>query len=445
MRIAGPDETPVGFDGWPSSLLFGLVVATAVWAPIPFGSVEPWSLGILRIASLGILAVWALAVAVSGRLVVNSSPTQLVLLAALGLAVIQGFIPHGVRALESYDRFSTRQAAITLFCFTGYFAATLVAFDRPRRLRLAALLLFWLGFGLSVFGIIQFLSGTTLMYWIREGTGAFFGPFANKNHFAGLMELLMPLGAGLLLAGGIAREKRVMVGFASIIICLAIVLSGSRGGWISLVAEIAFLNLFAFVVGAGANTRSRTRSVVIGVGACVASLALVAVMVLWIGSERVADQLSTLPDEATLTTPMSRKGIWASTINLIEDHPVAGVGIGAYGTAINRYSGSWGDWRILHAHNDYLQTAADAGMFGVILAIVFVVLGGRAFFQAITSQNRTLKGVALGSGAACFGLMVHSVVDFNLQIPSNALTFLVALALLVRVGQLCNGHSRSEA
>lgn len=129
-----------------------------------------------------------------------------------------------------------------------------------------------------------------------------------------------------------------------------------------------------------------------------------------------------------------RRDIWRVTGQIIRDHPIIGVGLGAYPLVYTRYDPSSGTVRVEQAHNDYLQIVADAGVIGGVLALTFL---GLLFARGIvTAQTRDRRKRALVAGAltGCFAIAVHSFVDFNLQVTSNAQLFL-ALAALATVGR----------
>ncbi len=146
--------------------------------------------------------------------------------------------------------------------------------------------------------------------------------------------------------------------------------------------------------------------------------------------------MTTLPAAMSDQSETSRIEIWSATVSLISTHPIVGSGIGAYGTAILRHWPATEYSTLLYAHNDYLQVFADAGIPGAFLAILFVGLLGVALSRSIHITDPGLRGVALGAGVGCIGLLIHSVVDFNLQIPSNAIAFLFASAMLVRASSI---------
>ena len=108
--------------------------------------------------------------------------------------------------------------------------------------------------------------------------------------------------------------------------------------------------------------------------------------------------------------------------------------MGAYETAFSTYTKSDGSLRVPQAHNDYLQIIADCGVVGGLIALWFIALAFRAVLRGARSPDPLYAGLALASGAGMFAMLVHSLLDFNLQLPSNALLFLVLSAVAVHVG-----------
>ena len=117
---------------------------------------------------------------------------------------------------------------------------------------------------------------------------------------------------------------------------------------------------------------------------------------------------------------------------MVEDHPAFGVGLGAYATAFTAYDRGAGVFVVQQAHNDYLQLLAEGGLVGAALGAFFLAFLSISAWRGLQRRDPVAQGVALGATAGCFGLLMHSLVDFNLQIPSNALAFLFSSALVTR-------------
>src|SRR5207237_1747664 len=156
-------------------------------------------------------------------------------------------LPLSLKGTLSLDPYNTRLVLIQVGCLFIYFSATLVFTDTPRRLRTLVRTITIFGFLLAMFGLTQsFTSDGTRVYWFRQLTqSTAFGPFINRHHFAGYMELALALPLGLLFSGSIESYKRPIYAFVAMMIGVALIMTNSRGGIISLAAEILFLVVVA--------------------------------------------------------------------------------------------------------------------------------------------------------------------------------------------------------
>ncbi|MGH9803104.1 MAG: O-antigen ligase family protein, partial [Blastocatellia bacterium] len=119
-----------------------------------------------------------------------------------------------------------------------------------------------------------------------------------------------------------------------------------------------------------------------------------------------------------------------------------GVGLGAYETAYPVYARDNGMQGVVaEAHNDYLQILADGGIVGGLLAAWLIVVLARSVFRGLASRDSLQAGLAIGAGAGLLGMLVHSVFDFNLHLPSHALVFLVLSTIVSRVAELATESS----
>jgi O-antigen ligase len=229
---------------------------------------------------------------------------------------------------------------------------------------------------------------------------------------------------------------------------LAVVMSLSRGGMISLVASLMFVVAFGYKPRAREYGRKSQRHSLFPIplavsraGALVLMLFTVGAGVWWVGADPVIRRVE--KGELTMDESGSRSGketffqsrgrIWRDTATMICANWVTGVGLGAYQTAYPIYTVRDGTTVTSQAHNDYLQILADAGIFGAALALLFIFLVGRDTVRASRHRNPVIAATALGAASGLFALMVHSLFDFNLQIPSNALLFLVLTSVVSRI------------
>ena len=277
--------------------------------------------------------------------------------------------------------------------------------------------------------------GSLLYGSIRVPTVFPFGPFVNKNHFAGWAAMAFPIGAGLavgLVAAARARGERdwttgrgavgvVLCVVAALAMALSVVVSLSRGG------------AFALVVGA---------------------LALAALVVPRAGAGRSARVLA--PAALVCRRPRRRRGrrrarvraraaahaerrllpardVEGLALRLAASSPLVGSGLGAFHDAYPRFKTGYGAERVEHAESEYLETLAETGAAGLActLAGLFLLLR-----SAATGAGAAGRGVAwavgCGGAAAVVALAAHGLLDFDLRVPSNAA--LAALAAAAAAG-----------
>ena len=322
------------------------------------------------------------------------------------------------------------------------------ALSRPDRAARAVAVVAACGFALSAYAIFARARFGALLYGtIAVPTVSPFGPFVNKNHFAGwvAMAALLVAGLALGLADG-ARGRRgdwttdpraggVILGVvAALAMALAGLASLSRGGAAALVAGAACLAALRFSRGGSPRRRS----------GLLPSLVLAAVL----GSILVA----LVPPEAherlrTLSGASFRLDTWRDSLRLAASSPLVGQGLGAFHDAYPRFKRGHGIVRVEHAENDYLETLAETGAAGLALAVAgLALLLGAAGRGIATGPDRLVRGVGTGAAAALVAVAVHSAVDFNLRIPSNAaLAALAAAAAAAAAGVRSRPLPRSGA
>jgi O-antigen ligase len=277
------------------------------------------------------------------------------------------------------------------------------------------------------------------VYWVRElSQSTAFGPFINRHHFAGYMELTISLPLGMLFAGSIEKEKRFAYIFAVVLMGVALILTNSRGGIISLVAEIGFLVVISgFRRPKGKETHEKSQRIK---GAALrAALALGLIFALFAGVVLLGGEsaLSRFAGTVNAEDPTTgRAHFWNVTVDIIKAHPIVGTGLGAFPSVYTRYDSRNGAFRLEQVHNDYLQVLSDGGILLAALGLFFVVMLFRTGFARRESRDEFRSGVALGALAGCFAVLVHSFFDFTLHTTSNALLFLVTAALATLNGRV---------
>ena len=424
-----------------SRFAFLVICVAIVLSALAYGTVHYWALGLFNLGGLIILALWLVDGFQLGNLRINRNLLQLPLIGAIVLGVVQLLPLRGGGLINtlSLDPNNTKLVIVQLMSLLVYFAATLVFVDTPHRLRVLVRTIMIFGFLLAIFGLTQSFTSPTKVYWIRElNQSTAFGPFINRHHFAGYMELTITLPLGLLLAGSIDKEKRLLYLFIAGLMGVALVMTASRGGIISLVAEIVFLVIVTAIWRKPSERRRRTSSRLKGIATRVA-LAAALIVGLFMGVILLGGEfsLSRFIDTVNTDDPTTgRAHFWSVTLDMIKANPVVGTGLGAYGVIYTRYDTRNGLYRLEQAHNDYLQVFSDAGVVGGALALAFVVMLFYRGFQRAKSRDDFRRGVALAALGGCFAVLVHSFFDFTLHTTSNALLFLVLAALATMNGRV---------
>jgi O-antigen ligase len=436
------------------AIAVGLLTAI-VFTALALGAVESWSLALFELIIVGLLALWAIKVVIDRGVTIRFPQLGLPLFALLGLGLIQSVAvasADGRRVGLSFDTEATRGAVTVLFFLLASFMIAANFFSRRERLRTMANFLAVYGLALAMFALIQYFTWNGNFYWIRPNTsgGSPFGPFVNHNNFAGHMELLIPIPVALIATRAVRSELKLFYAFSAAVMGLALVTSLSRGGMIALAAQMIFIAVWSSTTprraaGHGTASPKPRFSYLKKTGAVSAiSLAILA-GIIWIGPDQIVGRIAN-SNEKGETFYASRGWIWKDTLSMFAANPVTGVGLGAYETAYPIYSRSDGTLRVEFAHNDYLQILADGGVIGGVIAVVFIVVFARTFSRGLRAQEPLVRGIALGSGAGIFALLVHSAMDFNLQIPSNALLFLFLSAAAASAASLAeNPEHRSLA
>jgi O-antigen ligase len=239
------------------------------------------------------------------------------------------------------------------------------------------------------------------------------------------MEMLIPLSVASGLPALRKQSSAAVVGCIILIPIASLLLSASRGGFISLLVEVLLAAVLVFWCG---SRYARKVTALAGGAALVAA----ALLFFWIAPRNLAERLvkmgdGTHPPEVELRNRLvaarDSLGIW-------RDHPWMGAGLGSFETAFPRYQSFPSDSLWDHAHNDYAEALAETGLAG---AAAMVSALGLFFWLAFRNLRQRLRNpvgwMQFAAAIGCCGFLVHSFVDFNFHIPANAAWFVVCAAL----------------
>lgn len=391
------------------------IYALIVFGVAAHGAVEDWARAALETGAGVLFAAWAVQQYLQNREIVLSPllpPLVALSFVALGQIVFRG-------TASPYETRLELQLLLTYI---------IVVFLAGQAFRTASdwrgLMWFVMSFGflVAIFGILQHLTFNGKLYWFREMRygGIPFGPYVNRNHFAGFAELVIPVALVPLVLGKVRRERWLAVALFALLPVGALFLSASRGGILSFAAEMGILALII------ALRRAGGRHVL--AGGVVLLLALLLVSLL--GVRQILERFSSM--QSLEVTVGKRASMRLDAWRIFRDHPWAGTGLGTLPLVFPAYESLYDARVVNHAHNDYLEMLADAGIAGGLCCAWFL---GVVFFyslkQLLVTDNSFAAALHLSGLVAVCGLVVHSLVDFNLHMPGNALLFFLMAYLAV--------------
>ena len=381
--------------------MFGFLAVLLAYCLLFFGGVRPFDtliLGIAAVLGLGAFLAWEV---LYGRAV-------RILFLALQVTCVPVMFYLGVKP------------ALGLF-------AGIWSWEAARRSEKSVLrffnLLFFIGVAEALLGLFQYLAAPGWIFGYVNSFNNSSGTLINRNHFAGLLEMIVPVSLGLAYIGmrgyEIARPYLFLLGGA--VMGLAIFFSLSRMGIVSLLLTLVFLSILVMLAGSPMKRA-------MGLGAAFAGILTVGVF--WIGTNGILERYGyLLKDDAALLE--GRTIVYRDTLSMIASNP-RGIGAGRYQDVFRRYQTFRSEALFDHAHNDYLESIAEwgivAGSLFWIGIFAIVILGVRTFLRYRSVEQR---GVVLACCGGMFAILLHSLTDFNLQIPSNSILFFSLAGILV--------------
>ncbi len=265
----------------------------------------------------------------------------------------------------------------------------------------------------------------------------------NHNHFAGLLEMFLPLALGLALyhwqkarermrrnslrdffrhLGDPEMQKCYLLLLAAAVLSLALVFSFSRMGLISMLAS---LGVMAAVIWAGRGRGPLPAALILFLIAAGVATAM------WVGVEPVVKHFEELShDDPLAQRGEGRLALWKDTLKLIRERPWTGSGLGSFAVAFTSIQSHELAYSVDHAHNDYLEFSAELGIpAAAFLFLGFLAIAARTLRASRLAPSSRTRALALGTLAGIIALLVHGFADFNLHIPANALVFSVLLGM----------------
>jgi len=388
------------------------ICALVAFGVLAHGGVEEWSRSVFE-TGIGVLFVaWAVWFYLHNEETITISPL---------LPPMVGFLLVVLAQLlfsTSASPFNTHQEFMLLLADVLMVFLAVQAFRTLEDWRGFVWFVMIFGFVVSVFGILQHLTFNGKLYWFREMYygGIPFGPYVNRNHFAGFAELFIPMALVPLMLGKVRRERWFIVGLFAVVSIGSLFLAASRGGIVSFAVEVVMVVIWMSL------RRMGPKQMLGGAAVLIAAL----VMVSWLGVKEIAQRFSSM--KAMEVSSGKRASMRRDTWRIFVEHPWMGTGLGTLQIVFPAYDTLYDGRIVNHAHNDYLEALAETGIAGGLCCALYLGLLLFHSAQQLSRGHASFAAVLNLSGlVACAGFLVHSVVDFNLHLPANAqLFFLVA-------------------
>lgn len=452
-------------DRW----VFAGLLALLVWAPLPLGSNRIWAIGVLLVLALALLAGVLLAWRHAGgtalaRLALFRWP--LGLLAAmvtlswlqtcsLPAAWVAALSPMAAAAQApaawmtlSLDVFQSRIMAALSFVYFVVFAVAVLTVRTAARLDRLAQVLVWSGVLQAVLGAVLFsLQAEYRIFFSTVSHTRMIGSFVYHNSLAAYLCMCLSMGIGLMLARlgnnqsrytnwrarlvaaiDFTLSAKMRLRLLLVVMVIALVLTRSRMGNAAFFSAMLVVGFVAIVL----MRKTAPQTMVL-----IASLVLIDVLVVgtWVGLEKVVERIQ--ETELTVAAGGQAESVEARTeaartaLGMVRDFPLFGSGGGSfYNVFLSYRTADYGYSYVDHAHNDFVEIATDYGLLGLGTLGLLVALSLWTVLKVLARRRSPLvRGMAFGVAMSVVALLVHSAVDFNLQIPANALTMVVILAM----------------
>jgi O-antigen ligase len=403
--------------------IFGLVLAALVYAPLAMGAVQAGDFLAVELLVTGAAGLWL------ARLWLNPRPQ--LLWPPISWAVLAFVIYAVARYFTADIEYVARGELVRVLTYALAFFVTVNNLYRQDAMQRIVFVLVFLGMAISFYAAYQFLAdhysvwGNATPYPGR-GSGTFFCP----NHLAGFLEMILPLALAGVIAGRAKTLVKVALGYAALAMAFGLAVTISRGGWVA--AAAAGLLFFGVLF-----LRKNFRWPVLAVA-----------LVVLVAGGIFASRTVFLKERFKQAFPGGSAGkvedirfqIWRPALSMWRENFWFGVGPGHFDKIFPAYRTQEIQVRPDHVHNDVIETFADWGVVGASLvtaAFVLLGLGVRKTWGYVRGSARDLGSnqsdkfaLVFGAAVGLFAILLHSLVDFNLHIPANALLAVTLMALL---------------
>lgn len=415
-------------DWWCERGILSLTLAMLVFAPLVFGAVDEWAFLVVEGLAAGVFILWG------ARLWANAKSK--LLWPPLAWVVVAFALYAVVRYFTADIEYVARLEVIQVVLFAFMFFAVINHLHGQDETQIISFTLIALATMISGYAVVQLLTHSERVWNLYSGyLNRAGGTYISPNDLAGFLEMLLPLALAYLLVGRVGVITRILLGYAAIVMLAGLAVTFSRAGWVAALMGILLL---------------------LGILLCHRNHRLKAMILLLImlggGGFAVKHYLAKTAGFAERVFKAdanggpgvldyhSRLNIWQAANQMWQDHFWLGVGPAHFDYRFDAYRPETAQTRPGHVHNDYLNLLTDWGTVGgiIVLAGVGIFIFGliKTWPHTRRAENDFGHGQSnrfaffIGAISGLFALSIHSVMDFNLHIPANALVGVTLLALL---------------
>jgi O-antigen ligase len=387
-----------------------------IFTPLARGSVQGWAIAVIHLITLFTVAIFLINRCV--KLEWKSIKT------GLNKPILALFILCFVSSIFSIHRRSSLWAMILLIDYLAVFYLVIFTINSKPKFLNFAYLIVSIGTFLSIFGIFKRFGYNPFPWWnyedLKYSMDFLSATYGNHNHLAGYLEMAIPIALGLFLIDFRGGKLLLMI-YISFIMVTALVLSLSRGGWASFL-----FGILIFSYGLMKSYYFKKKSLFLSLLGFLFLLSLVI-----LSSTPVVERVINILEKEGAADFYERRVAWEGVIKMIADKPLLGTGPGTFSSAFTRYQPAGLASHFSKAHNDYLHFTAEVGVIVIPIIIWMAIVLFRKGFYKLRSPSRLIRGITLGAMSGIGAILFHSLIDFNLHIPANALMFTVLSALVV--------------
>ena len=388
------------------------------FAILAFGAAEYWAMCAVQVGAAALFALWTAGQISRRRIEIHFSPLFIPVLLLSILIAFQLLWP------KTDYWYATWVRALQWTSYALLFFISTQVMRGAQRLRNVGLFFVIFGFLVAVVAIAQGGTTTDKVYWLfqSDSTAQLYGPYPNHAHYAGLMEMLFPVGLVFALSREFRSHAKLLLYFAAIVMAGSIFLAASFGGILSLLGELVVLSI---VLLRGRHGTRIWRSIL-------AVCLLLSVFAVILQPTALEERLQHWKSKSERLEVTGRLDIVRDSMGMVAKRPVLGYGLGTFIEVYPKNRTFYTNYIINAAHNEYVQVLVELGGAGFILILALVTLLFREGLRKAGGwQHDCERAMALAGLVGCSGILIHSLCDFNLQIPANAALFSVLAGIVV--------------